>query len=90
MIEMFRLCVVLSFFFCCGGIFTLTRDIFGYDVHCPKVLITRKREHHCQQFRTLHILDADSSLIQVWLRAHNDGHPRLPTPLETRRGRFTI
>jgi len=35
--------------------------------------------------RSIDILDADTSLIQVWLRAHNDGHPRLPTPLETPR-----
>lgn len=35
--------------------------------------------------RSIDILDADASIIQVWLRAHNDGHPRLPTPLETAR-----
>lgn len=37
--------------------------------------------------RSIDILDADPSLIQVWLRAHNDGHRALPEPFQTPRNR---
>lgn len=34
--------------------------------------------------RSIDILDTDPSLLQVYLRAHNDGHPRGPGPFRTR------
>lgn len=37
--------------------------------------------------RSIDILDTDPTLIQVWLRAHNDNHPVLPTPHQTIRNR---